>query len=292
MSDKINAMKERYTHGSMLIPYDYYECVVPDYFPTVPLHWHKEWEISYVLEGEGTLRCEDQIIRMKPGDIILIQPNLLHGIFPIENRRVSYETLVFRQEILLGSYDDRSYREVLHPLSVGEHTITVPITAACGSYESIRQAVETMFSCVREDRAKEDLLLKSELLRIFYLVESEADLCHASMERTQSFLEPLRPVLAYMQKHYQEPLQVSDLAAIANLSESYFMYRFKQTFGIGAMEYLNQLRIKTACDLLLDSEETAARIAFESGFRNLANFNRHFKKSVGCTPTEYRKTVR
>ncbi|MDD7739667.1 MAG: AraC family transcriptional regulator [Fusicatenibacter sp.] len=292
MSDKVRAMRERHTHGSMLVPYDYYECVVPDRFPAVPLHWHKEWEINYVLEGEGMFRCEDRVFYMKTGDIILVQPNLLHGIFPAEGRRVVYETLVFRQEILLGSYDDRCYREVLHPLSVGEHTITVPITAGCGNYDSIRQAVKTMFACVRENRAKADLLLKSELLRIFYLVESEADLCRVSTEHTQNFLEPLRPVLAYMQKHYQEPLQVSDLADIANLSESYFMYRFKQTFGIGAIEYLNQLRIKTACDLLLDSDETAARIAFESGFRNLANFNRNFKKSVGCTPTEYRKTAR
>lgn len=53
MSDKVRAMRERHTHGSMLVPYDYYECVVPDRFPAVPLHWHKEWEINYVLEGEG-----------------------------------------------------------------------------------------------------------------------------------------------------------------------------------------------------------------------------------------------
>ena len=80
------------------------------------------------------------------------------------------------------------------------------------------------------------------------------------------------------------------LAEITHLSKSYFMDRFKQAAGVGAVEYLIQLRIKKACELLVNTEKTTAEIAFECGFRNLSNYNRQFKRIVGCTPNEYRRT--
>lgn len=67
------------------------------------------------------------------------------------------------------------------------------------------------------------------------------------------------------------------------------MYRFKQVVGISAMEYVIQLRIKSACDMLRSSGCTSVEIAFACGFQNLSNFNRQFKKCVGCTPRQYRQ---
>ena len=74
-----------------------------------------------------------------------------------------------------------------------------------------------------------------------------------------------------------------------NLSKSYFKARFRQAEGVGAIEYINQLRIKKACAMLADGSMNASDIAFECGFRNLSNFNRLFRKAVGCTPVQYRK---
>ena len=67
------------------------------------------------------------------------------------------------------------------------------------------------------------------------------------------------------------------------------MYCFKQVVGISAMEYVIQLRIKSACDMLRNSGRTSVEIAFACGFQNLSNFNRQFKKCVGCTPRQYRQ---
>lgn len=55
-------------------------------------------------------------------------------------------------------------------------------------------------------------------------------------------------------------------------------------------QYLLGIRIGYACRLLTDQSLSISQIAFESGFENLSNFNRHFKKLKGCTPREYKHT--
>ncbi|MZL71105.1 helix-turn-helix domain-containing protein [[Ruminococcus] torques] len=64
---------------------------------------------------------------------------------------------------------------------------------------------------------------------------------------------------------------------------------FKQNFGLGAIEYLNQVRIRSACDLLRNTDRSISDIAFDTGFHNLSNFNRQFRTKVGCSPQTYRK---
>ena len=76
---------------------------------------------------------------------------------------------------------------------------------------------------------------------------------------------------------------------IAHMSSSYFMSCFKQNFGLGAIEYLNQVRIRSACDLLRNTDRSISDIAFDTGFHNLSNFNRQFRTKVGCSPQTYRK---
>ena len=79
------AIKEKCQHRSIQVPYSYYDCGIPDYFTSVPLHWHSEMELNYIKSGNGFFKYEDQTISAKPGDIFLIQPNVLHAIMSDEH---------------------------------------------------------------------------------------------------------------------------------------------------------------------------------------------------------------
>lgn len=79
------AIKEKCQHGSIQVPYSYYDCGIPDYFTSVPLHWHSEMELNYIKSGNVFFKYEDQTISAKPGDIFLIQPNVLHAIMSDEH---------------------------------------------------------------------------------------------------------------------------------------------------------------------------------------------------------------
>ena len=71
----LSAAKEKRQHGSMQVPYSYYDCRMPDYFPGVPLHWHGEMELNYIKRGTGYFQYEDCLLTAHAGDIFLIQPN-------------------------------------------------------------------------------------------------------------------------------------------------------------------------------------------------------------------------
>src|SRR5690606_2707775 len=57
-------------------------------------------------------------------------------------------------------------------------------------------------------------------------------------------------------------------------------------------DYLIAMRVEHACKLLIESDEQISRIAFLSGFNNMANFNRQIKEMRGCAPMKFRKVFR
>lgn len=173
----LSAAKEKRHHGSMQVPYSYYDCRMPDYFPGVPLHWHGEMELNYIKRGTGYFQYEDRLLTAHVGDIFLIQPNLVHAILPAEQESMFYDTIVFQQNMLIGGYDDRSYTEILQPFFSARRRIQAPISPEHSGYAALSASVHQIFRCIRENSAVSDLLLKSELLRFFYLLAASPELC-------------------------------------------------------------------------------------------------------------------
>ncbi|MCM1489185.1 MAG: AraC family transcriptional regulator [Firmicutes bacterium] len=280
--------EEKKRHSSKLIPFSYYKSLIPDYFANVPMHWHGEFEINYIISGRAEFICgSDRFISSK-GDIIVIPPNMLHAIYPCENSRQLYDTVVFSAEMLGAAENSRCSAECIRPLTNGMCEINTHITAEHIYYDELKTSAENIFSCAKGSSPWLDMLMKSELLRFFWLLEESGDISEAH-ENTLNKSGIIRSAIEYINENFSENITVERLAEISHVSQSYFMRRFKQTVGAGAIEYLSQIRINKVCELLARTNKTAAEIALECGFRNLSNFNRQFKSIMGCTPKEYRK---
>ncbi len=280
--------EEKRQHSSTLVPFSYYKCLIPDYFTSVPLHWHGEFEINYILSGCAEFICGDEKFISGEGDIIIIPPNMLHSIYPYENNKQLYDTVVFSTDMLGASENSRCAAECIRPLVSGAFGVNSRITRSHQYYGELKTSAENIFSCAKGNTPQLDMLLKSELLRFFWLLENSGDIYRKNNSETYRN-DIIRPAIEYISENFRENITIEQLAETVHLSKSYFMCRFKQSAGIGAIEYISQLRIKNACELLSKTKKTAAEIAFDCGFRNLSNFNRQFKKIVGCTPNEYRK---
>lgn len=280
--------EEKRRHSSAIKPFSYYKCMIPDYFAQVPLHWHGEFEMSYILSGCGEFICGDERFITNEGDIIIVPPNMLHAIYPHSEYSQRYDTIVFSPALLGGSEDDRCAAECIRPLVNGNFGINCRISSSHQYYSEIKTTVENIFSCAKGDTPQLDMLLRSELLRLFWLLGNSGDI-YRRQQADASRSELLRPVLQFISDNFREELSIEQLAAMAHLSKSYFMGVFKRSAGVSAVEYINQLRIKEACEMLRSSEKTIAETAYECGFRNLSNFNKQFRRIVGCAPNEYRK---
>ncbi|MGN0621805.1 MAG: AraC family transcriptional regulator [Porcipelethomonas sp.] len=277
--------RENRIHSSEIKPFSYYKCIIPDHFTCVPMHWHSEFEINFIREGTAEFICGEEKFTSAAGDIIITLPNVMHSIYPCAGSRQIYDTLVFSHEIFGGQDSDRFIGECIRPLINGSMRVQIHITPEHHYYSELETVMENIFACAKGNTPQLDMLMRSELLRFFWLLETEAetdeDLCESG--------EMIRPALEYISAHFREVITIKQLAAKVHLSESYFMNQFHKHVGLSAVEYISHFRINQACRTLIGTKKNVLEIAFDCGFRNISNFNRQFRKITGCSPTEYRK---
>lgn len=91
----------------------------------------------------------------------------------------------------------------------------------------------------------------------------------------------------YMNQHYGEDITLKGLAEEVNKSSSYFSCIFKKEMGVNFNEYLNQVRIKNAGELLRKPDVVIYEVAEKTGFHDYKYFTKVFRKLCGCSPTEY-----
>ena len=261
--------KENRVHSSEIKPFSYYRCTFYDYFNYVPMHWHSEFEINFIHHGMSEFICDDEKFTSSIGDIVIIQPNVMHSIYPRVDTRPDYDTLVFSDEIFGTFNSDRYINQCIKPLINGSMRVQMHITSEHYYYNQIRTIVENIFSFA--DRI---------------VVMDNGKTIDTNFYKAN---EIVRPAIEYITNHYNEVITIKQLAKVVHLSESYFMNQFQKYVGLSTTEYISHFRINKACKELINSKKNILEIAFSSGFHNVSNFNRQFKKITGCSPTEYRK---
>ena len=112
----------------------------------------------------------------------------------------------------------------------------------------------------------------------------------AAHEATQKDLhKKLKLAMAYMAKHLEEKITVTQLANIAHLSQYHFIRCFRSAYELTPLQYLTRLRLKQASLLLKKSNASVGNIVLQCGFENESSFIRLFKKEFRMTPIAYRK---
>ncbi|HEY9171020.1 MAG TPA: AraC family transcriptional regulator, partial [Verrucomicrobiae bacterium] len=94
--------------------------------------------------------------------------------------------------------------------------------------------------------------------------------------------------IIYMSEHLDQPLRVTALAALANLSPAHFAVLFKQQTGCSPRDYLRLLRIHRACQWLRQPDLSVKEIASRLGYQDPFHFSRQFKAFQGVSPSDYR----
>jgi AraC-like DNA-binding protein len=120
----------------------------------------------------------------------------------------------------------------------------------------------------------------------------------ATLAEKQSRREPrfirrkrLAPAIEKMHDGLADPsLSIEDMASVLRLSRAHFERLFMEAYNVTPSEYLRNLRIEHAKDLLRGSFYNVSEIAYMSGFGDLYYFSKVFKKAVGMSPLEYRRS--
>jgi len=129
-----------------------------------------------------------------------------------------------------------------------------------------------------------------KLLQIFAkhlaLISSQISLQERNIEHPL-----IQRARAYIEGNYAADLSLASLARLLGVSRFYFCKLFKKATGRTLSTYVAEVRIERARGLLLNPNARISEVAFEAGFQSLTHFNRAFRRSSACSPTEYRKDV-
>ena len=132
-------------------------------------------------------------------------------------------------------------------------------------------------------------LLTSSRARVMSIFYEIIDMMIASNREKQSILTP---AIDYLYDNYTDPLLTNTLLAEkAGISEIYFRKLFRERFGMTPKQYVLDMRIKKARQLLNENSFSVTEIAEKCGFSSVYHFCRAFKDSVGATPTEYARNM-
>ncbi|MDE0784525.1 MAG: AraC family transcriptional regulator [Planktomarina sp.] len=254
-------------------------------------HSHEEYELHLIVESRGKAFVGDYIGEFESGFLYLTGPNLPHNWITDDDKSI---TLSLRDMLVQFSHESveklasgfPEFAEVSKMLMMAKSGVLFEgfnATFARGHMESIRdhQGPERILAFIRFlVRLNEHA--EKRILSVAKLVQPAGGSKHA----------PIGLVVDYITTNFKEEFSLTQAAQMANLTEATFSRNFITVTGHRFVEFLTRVRIGKACGLLYSTDNMIMSICFQAGFNNIANFNRHFLKIKGMTPTAYRETAR
>lgn len=264
-----------------------------DYLPYFydRLHYHPELQLKYIIQGTGDLFVSDSITHFEPGDLFLIGSNQSH-VFKSDSKYfqnnkdlICNSISVFFQESSLGdgffNIDEVSaIRNLLEKSGRG-------IRFSSDDAVKVGPMILELLNLTGFNRFLKILyilneLAKSEEYEYLATVNSPQPL-------TDNDNQKVNEVINYIFSNFKKDIKLEEVAKIANYSQAAFCHFFKQRTRKTFIEFLIEVRVSQACKLLRNSGLNVSEICYESGFNNVSNFNRQFKKVTGMNPTAYKK---
>lgn len=260
------------------------------------LHYHPEYQLTVINEGQGTFFIADHIERYAPGDVFLIGPNLPH-VFRSDNEY--YEKGTSLKSDYTGAYfTTTSFGNGFFELEENSSIKTM--------LEQVRRGAKiTGVSAARLAAPMNELGKLKGTRKITGFLEildtiasaSRADIHYLS---SPGFLGSVKKddndrmsrVFDYVMENFTKNINLEDVAGIACMTTTAFCRFFKKRTQKSLVEFITEARVGYACKLIQEERLTVSEIAFESGFHNISNFNRQFKRITGKTPSSYLSAFR
>ncbi len=253
------------------------------------LHFHNLLEIGICTQGHGTMRLEDNTVSYEAGMISVIPANFPHNTIPQgEDGNTWAYLFVDPEKVLAAFYPDdillqqRLLENINRQTFLGKETDVASLknVITCILSEMSRTP-EFYRECVRG--------LSLSLLLMIARLNSKKEIGQEMLRQKNGF-DQIRPALEYIRDKFATPMKIAEIASVCHMSESHFRRLFEENLGMTPVDYLNQVRIKKACDLIRKTGYSMEEIAVKVGFSTTSTFNRNFKRIIGTSPYHWKKS--
>lgn len=239
-------------------------------------HWERgrilpNYTLLYITAGEGeveTAAAGAQAIRA--GELLVVHPGQWHRYRP--NRRTGWE------EHWVEFSGDFAQRMMKNRIFSIERPILRP-----GHDEVVRRLYAEILEAIRHSQYGYEYWIAALTAQLIARL-----ICITQSEDLVSLSGSIQQAQQLIVSHSDEPVDLANLAKKVNMSYSLFRKRFKQYTGLSPHQFLIQVRLKKACQMLISSNLSVGEIAQALGFESVPYFFRIFKSKVGSTPSDYR----
>ncbi len=257
-----------------------------------PIHYHSAYELTLVLNSSGNRIIGDSVEKYSSNDLVLIGPEIYHkwdndDVPPTKRNNAHVITIQFSKDLFNQSLflkdDFISIKNLLKDSQRG-------LKFTGDTFKIIALKIHNLVT-ISGFNAVIEFLKILQLLSISnnkkYLA-GEGFISINEYEKGDRVNKMYKYILANFNNRN---LRINDLADEANMSPSAFGHFFKKCTNKSFTQFVVDLRLGHASKLLIDSNLSISEIAFISGFNNIANFNRLFKKNKFFTPKHYRQEL-
>ena len=239
------------------------------------IHQHDCYELYYLEDGEIVYYIDDGVYPARKGDFVLIPPGKSHKTLP--RRSLAHTRILI---YLASEFLQETAKEYPALYDAFDHVL---ITT--GSRQTAQRLLEGL---LKEDAGeKNPVMIRAMLTELL-----------VNLERW-SRLEPVpgaekngkvQEIATYLDKHFKEDLSLETLAERFYMNPTYLSRIFRRGTGMTYSEYLTRCRIREAVFLLNHTEKKIMEIATETGFHSDNHFCKIFRKHMGVSPKQFRKT--
>lgn len=270
--------------------YYYNDTFQNSHYYNVNSHVHNYYEFYFFLEGNVTMNIEGALHALKPGDVIIIPPNISHYAI-LNDEHIPYRRFVFWISIdycndLLQLSPDYVY--LMQHARVTKHYIFHYDVIGFNTLQSkVFRLIEELHSN-RFGRDAKITLCANDL--ILHLNRSVYEMEHPKSQHEQQHL--YQNLLLFIEDHLDEELTLDRLAEQFFVSKYHIAHVFKENLGLSVHQFITKKRLRMCQEAIL-SQTTISNIYLKYGFKDYSSFFRAFKKEFGMSPKEYRElTIR
>ena len=232
----------------------------------------------YIISGQGIFETflpngTTQRYHLESGQGFLISPGQINTYSADQEQPWKYVWLEF-DGLMAAEYLNEAGLSALQPIYQSE------------SVELAEQVRDTMLYIADHSDASILRLIGFLCILLDTLIQSSSTRQKTHHTQLRDFY--VQEAISYMEQHYQRNITIEEIAGACRLNRSYFSKLFKEKKGYSPQEYLIQLRLSKAADLMRTTSMSIGDIAASCGYPNQLHFSRAFKQRYGVPPREWR----
>lgn len=261
------------------------------------LHEHEFTEMIYVAGGVGVHQCNGKKTVIKRGNVIVIQPGMMHAYSVAKGSYLKLYRIMFHQRLLAGEWSTLNHASAyIDPYFIDPSVVKNRTFLSCISLTSTQQfelvlLLDRIYSEYTKKSWGYHCMIRMQLMEMFlYLGRWSVSVNRRDENQTEEKQDLYEDICTYVKQHYMQQISLKQMCNYSGMSQSAFTMNFKKATGLSFIDYRNKVRIDAAKDLLVTTDLTVIMVAQKVGFSDVSNFNRVFKRFEGRTPLVYRKS--